>query len=53
MFYLRVLVGPKFRLDFQFKHALDHTAQIMTKNLAQGFVDLCGFSLAPQRIAKL
>lgn len=47
------LFGPKLWLDVQLKHRLDQNADVMTENLAQGFVDLGGFGFAPQGDSKL
>ena len=44
---------PKIRLDIQFKHRLNQATEVMTENLAEGFVDLRRFGFASQRIAKL
>lgn len=46
-------ISPKLWFYFQFVQALNQTAQVVTENLAESFVDLRGLRLAAKRIGKL
>jgi hypothetical protein len=44
---------PELRFQIQLEHALYETADVMTENFAESFVDLRRLGLASQRVSEL